>query len=207
MEKKIVKFKKLVPEATIPTYAHDGDIGMDVFAVSVEYDRENDVYIYHTGLACETVGHMGLLGMMKSGVYKHGHAFLVNGVGLIDSDQFRGEICYIYKNRTGLIQRAINSACATWAQRGWFDELFGKFNKEVDYWMQLYLEDALAFAPYGVGESVGQLVPLTFDIVGIEETDKLSETGRGAGGFGSSEASKKKPIKKKKNSDKKVKEQ
>lgn len=196
MTKKVVKFKKLVPEATLPSYAHDGDIGMDVFAVSMEYDERNDVYIYHTGLACETVGHMGLLGMMKSSVYKHGHAFLVNGVGLIDSDQYRGEICYIYKNRTGLRQRAINSACATWAQRGWFDKLFGKFNKEVDYWMQLYSGDALAFAPYKVGEAVGQLVPLTFDQIEIQEVIELSKTERGTGGFGSSAASKKKPTKK-----------
>ena len=56
---KQIKFKKLIPEATIPTYAHDGDIGMDVFATSMEYDREHDCYIYHTGLACETEGHMG----------------------------------------------------------------------------------------------------------------------------------------------------
>jgi len=200
-EKKIVKFKKLVPEAIIPTYAHDGDIGMDVFAVRVEYDQENDAYIYHTGLACETVGHMGLLGMMKSSIYRHGHAFLVNGVGLIDSDQFRGEICYIYKNRTGLRQRAINSACSVWVRKGWFDKLFDKFDKEVDYWMQLYSESALAFAPYSVGESIGQLVPLTFDTVEIEETDELSKTERGEGGFGSTAASKKKsPHKKIKNS-------
>ena len=67
---KTIKFKKLSHSAEIPTYAHDGDIGLDVKCTSVEYDRINDVYICGTGLACETTGHMGVLGMMKSGVYK-----------------------------------------------------------------------------------------------------------------------------------------
>lgn len=196
MEKKIVKFKKLSPEATIPTYAHDGDIGMDVFAVSMEYDEKNDAYIYHTGLACETVGHMGLLGMMKSSVYKHGHAFLVNGVGLIDSDQFRGEICYIYKNRMGLRQRAINNACQIWPKRNWWYRLWHSFEDEVEYWMDKL--SPYIFAPYKEGEAVGQLVPMTFDQIEIQEVTELSKTERGEGGFGSSEASKKKPKKSKK---------
>lgn len=195
---KIIKFKKLRQNAVIPTYAHDGDIGMDVFAVSVEYDKENDVYIYHTGLACETEGHMGVFGMMKSSVYKHGSTFLTNAVGLIDSDQYRGEICFVYKNITSLYQRAVNNACITWPKRSWLDRLTLNFNDEVDYWMGVFLEHPLAFAPYTIEESIGQLVPITFDKMKIIEADKLSETERGTGGFGSSEASKKNPKKSKK---------
>ena len=194
MTKKIVKFKKLVPEATLPSYAHDGDIGMDVFAVSMEYDGRNDVYIYHTGLACETEGHMGLLGMMKSSVYKHGHAFLVNGVGLIDSDQYRGEICYIYKNRTSIRQRAIHNACISWSKRGLWYRFCHSFEDEIEYWIEKI--NPYVFAPYKVGEAVGQLVPLSFDKAEVIAVKKLSETERGTGGFGSSEASKKKPTKK-----------
>lgn len=200
---KTIKFKKLTSDATLPSYAHNGDIGMDVFATDVEYDGFNDCYIYHTGLACETEGHMGLFGMMKSSIYKHGDAYLTNAIGLIDSDQYRGEILFIYKNRTGLRQKAINSACNTWAQKGWFNKLFDKFNKEVEYWMQLYSKNNLVFAPYQIGEAIGQLVPLTFDRVDIQEVKELSNTERGEGGFGSSEASKKKPKK----STKKIKEQ
>ena len=68
---KTIKFKKFTEKAVIPSYAHDGDIGLDVIATDVEYDSTNDVYIYHTGLACETEGHMGVLGMMRSSIYKH----------------------------------------------------------------------------------------------------------------------------------------
>jgi dUTP pyrophosphatase len=200
--RRTVKFKKLVPEATLPTYAHDGDIGLDVFAVSMDYDEKNDVYIYHTGLACETSGHMGILGMMKSSIYKHGDAYLVNAVGLIDSDQYRGEICFIYKNRTSLEQRAINNASIMWPRRPFWWRLIHTFEDEIEYWRDMV--SPYPYAPYKVGEAIGQLVPLTFDHIDIQEVKELSSTERGEGGFGSSEASKKKPTKK---SNKKVKEQ
>lgn len=95
--KKLIKFKKLTPNAELPTYAHDGDIGMDVKAVSLEWDFDHEVWIYGTGLACETTGHMGVLGMMKSNICKKSPAILTNAVGLIDSDQYRGEIKFVYR--------------------------------------------------------------------------------------------------------------
>jgi hypothetical protein len=57
--------------------------------------------------------------------------------------------------------------------------------------------DPLRFAPYQVGEAIGQLVPQTFDKMKIEETEELSKTERGEGGFGSTTASKKKSPRKK----------
>lgn len=192
---KTIKFKKLVDTAQLPTYAHDGDIGLDVYAVNVEYDAINDAYIYHTGIACETEGHMGVLGMMKSSVYKHCDAYLANGVGLIDSDQYRGEIMFIYKNRTPLRQRLLDVALRWYMSKSlwwrWghsFEGVLGTVTK---------LADPLRFAPYQVGEAVGQLVPLTFDKMKIEETKELSKTERGEGGFGSTAASKKKSPRKK----------
>lgn len=194
MEKEI-KFKRLYNNTQLPTYAHDGDIGMDVYAVSVEYDQVNDVYIYGTGLACETSGHMGVLGMMKSSVYKHGNAYLVNGVGLIDSDQYRGEIKYIYRNNLSIYTRANIAALDEWNSRSIWYKLTHRFDTEYDKTLKRLRETALVFAPYQVGEAVGQLVPLTFDKMKIVEVDKLSETERGAGGFGSSNASKRKSPK------------
>lgn len=38
--------KKMIEKLT-PKYAHDGDIGMDLIATSMEYDVENDRYISH----------------------------------------------------------------------------------------------------------------------------------------------------------------
>ena len=56
-----VKFKKLDPRAVIPSYAHNGDVGMDMTAIDVEYNAELDLYIYHTGLAFESDFHFGQL--------------------------------------------------------------------------------------------------------------------------------------------------
>ncbi len=193
---KTIKFKKLVNSAQLPTYAHDGDIGMDVYAVGVEYDAINDAYIYHTGIACETEGHMGVLGMMKSSVYKHCDAYLTNGVGLIDSDQYRGEILFIYKNRTPLRQRLLDTALKLYMNRSLWWKLGHSFEHTLSDVTKLM--DPLQFAPYQVGEAVGQLVPLTFDKMKIEETEELSDTERGTGGFGSTAASKKKSPHKKK---------
>ena len=61
MQRLDIKFKKLDERAVVPTYAHDGDVGMDMTAIGVEYDKENDMYIYHTGLAFETEKHYGML--------------------------------------------------------------------------------------------------------------------------------------------------
>ena len=37
-----VFFKKLDERAVVPTYAHDGDVGMDMTAIDVEYDKDGD---------------------------------------------------------------------------------------------------------------------------------------------------------------------
>lgn len=194
---KTIKFKKLDTNAIIPSYAHAGDIGMDVFAVSVEYNINFDCYIYHTGIACETTGHMGVLGMMKSSIFKHGDAYLVNAVGLIDSDQYRGEICFIYKNRESIEERTTRIVSINRAKKSIWYRLTHSWN--IDYSNELInqTEKALIYKPYEVGEAIGQLVPISFDNMRICEVNELSNTERGTGGFGSTAASKKKSSHKK----------
>lgn len=56
-----VKIKKLHKDAIVPTYAKDGDAGMDLTAVSRTYDEFGNV-VYGTGLAFEIPkGYVGLL--------------------------------------------------------------------------------------------------------------------------------------------------
>lgn len=183
---KFIKFKKLDPKATIPSYAHDGDIGLDVTAVSVEYDEKNDVFIYGTGLACETEGHMGVLGMMRSGVFRRG-AYLTNAVGLIDSDQYRGEIKYIYRNVTPVRQEIKECLDYWWDLKSWWWRLIHSKKRFYEVGTRILMDDVLMFAPFDVGEKIGQLVPLTFDKVEIWEFNELSETERGEDGFGSTD--------------------
>lgn len=92
-----VRIKKLNPNAVIPSYAKPGDAGMDLTAISYDYDYEHDNHIYGTGLAIEIPeGYVGLLFPRSSN--RKTMAYMTNHVGVIDSG-YRGEIFITYKNR------------------------------------------------------------------------------------------------------------
>ena len=85
-----VKFKKLSPEAVIPSYAQSGDAGLDLTAISINKDMFPLYIEYGTGLALElpekTVG----LIFPRSSISKTSLG-LRNAVGVIDQG-YRGEI-------------------------------------------------------------------------------------------------------------------
>ena len=85
-----VKFKKLSPKAVTPSYAKEGDAGLDITCIGYQIDKENNYIEYFTGLALEIPkGYVGLL-FPRSSVYKTEQR-LANSVGVIDSG-YRGEI-------------------------------------------------------------------------------------------------------------------
>ena len=84
-----VNVKKLDSNAVIPTYAKHGDAGMDLTAVSKEYDEHGNI-CYGTALAFEIPnGFVGLLFPRSSNTKKD--LILGNSVGVIDSG-YRGEV-------------------------------------------------------------------------------------------------------------------
>ena len=86
-----VKIKKLDERATIPSYAKNGDAGMDLRAIRFQRDSHGN-YVYYTGLAFEIPeGYVGLL-FPRSSISKTSH-FLRNSVGVVDSG-YRGEIMF-----------------------------------------------------------------------------------------------------------------
>lgn len=90
MDSIIVNFKKTDPAATIPQYAKSGDAGMDLIAVSREYNRDHDFWEYGTGLAMEIpIGFVGLI-YPRSSISKYNQR-ICNGVPVIDCG-YRGEI-------------------------------------------------------------------------------------------------------------------
>lgn len=92
-----VKVKKLAEEAVIPFYAKAGDAGLDLTAISYEYDEAKDCHIYGTGLAFEIPeGHVGLLFPRSSN--RKTNAYMANHVGVVDSG-YRGEVMLSFKNR------------------------------------------------------------------------------------------------------------
>ena len=57
-----VSFKKLSPNAITPSYAKQGDAGLDISAITYTINKEHSFIEYHTGLAFEIPkGHVGLL--------------------------------------------------------------------------------------------------------------------------------------------------
>ena len=93
----LINIKKLIPEAKIPSYAHNGDAGMDVTATSVEYDSKNDCFMYHTGLAFEVPKGFVMLIFPRSSNRKTNY-YLCNHVGVLDST-YRGELMLAFKCR------------------------------------------------------------------------------------------------------------
>lgn len=88
-----IDIKKLHPSAVIPTYAKEGDAGLDLVSTRKE---ENNLYVeYGTSLAVAIPeGYVGLL-FPRSSISKY-HLTMANSVGVIDSG-YRGEICVRFK--------------------------------------------------------------------------------------------------------------
>ena len=89
-----VNIKKLSDNAVIPTYAKDGDAGMDLTATSKSYDDHGNV-CYGTSLAFEMPkGFVGLLFPRSSNTKKD--LILGNSVGVLDSG-YRGEVVFKFR--------------------------------------------------------------------------------------------------------------
>lgn len=191
-----VKIKKLHPDAVIPKYAHNGDVAMDMTTISVEYDVENDMYIYHTGLAFESDFNIGQFLFLRSSNCKT-DAYLCNHVGIADSAIYRGEIQFRMKNRESIKsianREAMNQFIFSLNMTSRLDPR-GSLENHIKIATDLYkqVEDDvkeraknLEYAPYKVGDRIGQMVFMNYPTVKLIEVDELSETDRGEGGFGS----------------------
>ena len=190
-----IKLKKLDERAEIPYYAYDGDMGMDLTAIDVEYDREKDIYVYHTGIALETDKHYGVLLFTRSSNRKT-DAYLCNHVGVADTANYRGEIIFCYKNRTSLEVRAelektryfMNEiSCRPFAvstsdgmQFPWAE--IARNAQSAANWIY---DSPMSFAPYQVGDRIGQMIVVPHPYVKINQVEELSTTERGGNAFGS----------------------
>ena len=85
-----VKFKRTHPAAVVPSYAKDGDAGMDLTAVDIKVNPDYQYVEYDTGIAVEIPeGHVGLLFPLSS--ISKTNLDLCNSVGVVDSG-YRGSI-------------------------------------------------------------------------------------------------------------------
>lgn len=151
-----IKIKRLDPMAQIPSYAKEGDAGLDLTAISKEIT--NNYVEYKTGLAVQIPeGYVGLI-FPRSSISKH-DLQLCNSVGVIDSG-YRGEIIC----RFNVVQ---NDPVKPFM----FEGMFPSPKRE-------------SFI-YEVGEKVAQLMIIPYPKIVLEVVDELEESDRGEGGFGS----------------------
>ena len=96
-----VKIKKLSPNVVIPTYAKDGDAGMDLIATSIVSDTLDQI-TYGLGISLEIPeGFVGLV-FPRSSIRKT-NLQLSNSVGVIDSG-YRGELQATFNKIQGVTE-------------------------------------------------------------------------------------------------------
>ena len=139
-----VKFKKLSPVATVPTYGSPYAAGADLYACIDEpaVIKAGETKLIKTGIAMELpVGYAAFI-YARSGLASKRGLAPANKVGVVDCD-YRGEIMVALHNHSGADQ---------------------------------------SIEPQ---ERIAQLVIAPYITAEFEETDELSDTVRGEGGFGS----------------------
>lgn len=203
-----VKFKRLEAEAKAPTKAHKSDAGYDIVATRRYFDEIGKV-VYGTGIAVEIPeGYVGLL-FPRSSVCCYDLS-PNNCIGVIDSG-YRGEIMFKFRptllycdnisihrghgrharDYAGSLQ--IDPATQSVMANGLDSTFFGSFptypsgrattaiNEEGRTKLLSTLDPRL----YEVGDRVGQLLILPIPQIEFEESDELSPSDRGVGGYGS----------------------
>jgi dUTP pyrophosphatase len=92
-----LRVAKLKDEARMPTRAHDGDAGVDLYACEAAHLGPGERWSVGTGVAVEIPeGHAGLV-LPRSGLARDHGIALVNSPGLIDAG-YRGEVRVLLLN-------------------------------------------------------------------------------------------------------------
>jgi dUTP pyrophosphatase len=92
-----LRVQRLDPAARLPTHAHDGDAGYDLYALEAADLAPGARAMVRTGVAVEIPpGHAGLVLPRSGTAARHGIA-LVNAPGLIDAG-YRGELKVLLLN-------------------------------------------------------------------------------------------------------------
>ena len=90
-----LKVKKLVKDATLPSFAHAGDAGLDLYTIEDYELKPQERHAFKTGIAMEIPqGYVGLIWDKSGLAVKHGLHHLA---GVIDAT-FRGEIQVVILN-------------------------------------------------------------------------------------------------------------
>jgi dUTP pyrophosphatase len=155
-----LKVKKLVPDAVLPSRAKAGDAGYDIVAIDDGVWSDDRTYIqYRTGIAIELPPGFHTELFPRSSVSKT-DLVLANSIGLVDNG-YRGEMLVRFK----YVPRSAGSM-----------------------YSQVVVREHVNPSLFKKGDRIAQLVIRRTEIAYVEEVADLSDTERGAGGFGSTGA-------------------
>lgn len=162
------------PDAKVPTKAHNTDNGYDLYAVSVEYDKEMDCYVYHTGISIKVpVGYS--LDVIPKSRHRKTSCYMPNSPGDVDPG-YTGEILVNYKPRLPKVVRDI------------IDKLLNIINFDYNTFNHTHKFISIERKPpYGAGEAIAQCYLTPHPDIKFNIVDKLPETERGEGGHGSTQ--------------------
>ena len=156
-----IGFQKVHPDAKLPTYAHDGDAGMDVCAVEDVLLKPGVPTLVSTGLIADIPPGYEIQVRPRSGLALKQGITVWNAPGTVDSN-YRGIIGVIlYLSPCRVETRHIDDTICTFA--------------------------AQPYVPYEIkkGDRIAQLVVAPVTTCEPFEVTEVSETDRGTGGFGS----------------------
>ena len=139
-----LRIARLDERARLPTRAHDGDAGLDLYALEAAVLAPGERASVPTGIAVEIPpGQAGLV-LPRSGLAARHGISVVNAPGLIDAG-YRGEVRVLLLNT----------------------------DREQPFEL-------------AAGDRIAQLVLVRVEVPTPVEVGSLTDTARGAGGFGSS---------------------
>lgn len=106
-ERITVKIQKIVPEAILPSYAHDSDAGADIYSLEEVTLKPHTTALIKTGIKVAIPGGYEIQIRPRSGLSLKTPLRVANAPGTIDS-AYRGEVCVIMEN-TGNISQTIKA--------------------------------------------------------------------------------------------------
>ncbi|MCZ2260606.1 dUTP diphosphatase [Sporosarcina sp. G11-34] len=95
--KEILKMKKLIDDAKIPQYAHDGDAGMDLYSIEEKTINPGETVLIKTGIQIELPKNTEAQIRPRSGLALKHSITVLNTPGTID-EGYRGEVGVILIN-------------------------------------------------------------------------------------------------------------
>ena len=153
--------EKISDEAILPSYAHDGDAGMDLYSVTDTVIAPGETVLIHTGLKFAIPVGFEVQVRPRSGLSLNTPLRIPNAPGTIDSG-YRGEICVIMEN----------TSCEKYKDEPELS-LIDKGNKKGPYHVKK-------------GDRIAQMVVARYETASFTLTDSVEGIGQDRkGGFGS----------------------